>query len=226
MYFITPISADSNGIWVDAKDIRSGTFGSDESGGTYSFMGDVGIGTATPSAKLAVIGNIEASNIYSNGALVATQNYVDGEITATRNYVDSEISNTISYIDSEIISTRNWVQAQNYQDRVSGTCPSGQSIRIINSDGSVSCEFDSVIDGDSDSTNELQSWSTLPGIPGGFADGVDNMGGVGSVSLSCSKSTTCVEEDWDASGKVKTCTKYLTYVTGCTICVDGICDSG
>ena len=30
-------------------------------------------------------------------------------------------------------------------------------------------------DGDLSSTNELQSWSTLPGIPAGFVDGVDNV---------------------------------------------------
>jgi len=34
---------------------------------------------------------------------------------------------------------------------------------------------DDVDDADNDSTNELQNWSNLPGIPAGFSDGVDNV---------------------------------------------------
>lgn len=33
----------------------------------------------------------------------------------------------------------------------------------------------SIDDGDADPTNELQNWGTLPGIPAGFSDGVDNV---------------------------------------------------
>lgn len=62
------IYADTNGIWVDAKDIRVGTFGSDESGGNFVFpnnlqvsntfessqariSGNLGVGTSTPNKK-------------------------------------------------------------------------------------------------------------------------------------------------------------------------------
>ncbi|MFT4537526.1 MAG: hypothetical protein ACI9P5_004911, partial [Saprospiraceae bacterium] len=33
----------------------------------------------------------------------------------------------------------------------------------------------SVADNDNDSTNELQDWNSLPGIPAGFSDGIDNV---------------------------------------------------
>ena len=37
------VHADLNGVWIDAKDIRTGTFGSDESGGDYIFPNNLDV---------------------------------------------------------------------------------------------------------------------------------------------------------------------------------------
>ena len=39
----TPLFADSNGVWLEAKDIRSGTFGSDESAGNFVFPNNLDV---------------------------------------------------------------------------------------------------------------------------------------------------------------------------------------
>lgn len=69
------------------------------------------------------------------------------------------------------------------QARVSGNCAVGSSIRVINSDGTVSCQVDSVGGGSETdptvpaSVKDGTSWTEVSGKPVGFADGVDNTGG-------------------------------------------------
>lgn len=48
----TPSFADSNGVWVDAQDIKSGTFGSDESGGDFIFPNNIDISNQLTSSKI------------------------------------------------------------------------------------------------------------------------------------------------------------------------------
>ena len=55
------------------------------------------------------------------------------------------------------------------------TCPAGQIIKSINADGTILCGIDETNDADNDPTNEIETWSTLSGIPTGFSDDIDDV---------------------------------------------------
>lgn len=72
--------ADSNGIWIDAKDVKAGIFGEDENSGDFIFpsnldvydrlstneavvSGNLGVGTTSPSSKLDVRGETNTQGL-------------------------------------------------------------------------------------------------------------------------------------------------------------------
>ncbi|MFH0876044.1 MAG: hypothetical protein V1859_08965 [archaeon] len=80
--------------------------------------GNVGIGTTTPSQKLEVSGNVKATDFTCADCLSAA---------------DIGDGLGVNEIDESVI-----------QRRVSGTCAAGNSVRVINQDGTVTCEADDV----------------------------------------------------------------------------------
>jgi hypothetical protein len=56
LHVIGNITADTFLGTINAANVSSGQFGANTGGGNYSFLGNVGIGTTTPRAKLEVVG--------------------------------------------------------------------------------------------------------------------------------------------------------------------------
>jgi hypothetical protein len=57
-------SADTNGVWHKAEDIRGGVFGLDESTQEFYFLNKVGFMTQTPTHELTVNGGISTKTLY------------------------------------------------------------------------------------------------------------------------------------------------------------------
>jgi len=78
LFIVGLLWADSNGIWENAKDIRAGTFGSDEGGGNYAFPGDLLINN-----NLVVKNNENVTNLnVKNNGVIGNNLNVKNEINS------------------------------------------------------------------------------------------------------------------------------------------------
>ncbi|MDA3856379.1 MAG: hypothetical protein PF569_09040 [Candidatus Woesearchaeota archaeon] len=144
--------ADNNGIWTYAKDIVPGIFGEDEGAdpsNSFTFVNQVDLNEDTRYKGV----ELDARMVNENQANSITSNMiVDGTI-GSDDVNDLEI-----------------------QDRINDICPSGQSIRAVNSDGTVACELDSVLtEADVDtyvSNNGYLTFESDPTVPANIKDGV------------------------------------------------------
>lgn len=68
-----------------------------------------------------------------------------GGTPAVADDVDQNFSDVRDEVnDNDTRISTNATAIQGKQNRVTGTCPAGQSIRVVNADGTVSCEIDSI----------------------------------------------------------------------------------
>jgi hypothetical protein len=125
--------------------------------------GNIGIGTTAPGNKLTVDGTIESKTggiKFPDGTTqtTAAAGGGSGDITA----VNAGTGLTGGAVSGDATLNANTTYLQR---RVSSTCSSGSSIRIINTDGTVVCETDN---GSGGITEELD-----PTVPDSVKDGVD-----------------------------------------------------
>jgi len=82
-------------------------------------------------AGIAAAGNLTIPKVFVIGE-TARASEVNDNFTAIKTEID----------DNDARINQNQSAMSFKQERVSGSCPAGESIRVINSDGSVSCEID------------------------------------------------------------------------------------
>jgi hypothetical protein len=85
-YTIGNITANTFLGTINAANVFSGQFGQNTGGGNYYFMGNVGIGTTTPSQKLTVAGKIDVTG----NRIVNLATPIDSNDAATKGYVDAQ----------------------------------------------------------------------------------------------------------------------------------------
>lgn len=109
-------------------------------------------------SRLATLENRVTANENDIAAIILADQTTQALILALQNQINT-LSLRISANDGDISILQSQVQSLNTslvnlqtqlaqkQDRVDGVCPANYSIRVINADGSVICEYDSVSSG-------------------------------------------------------------------------------
>jgi len=140
--------------------------------------GRIGINTLSPGRTVDVAGELEADAIYQNGNQVLdVGKSFSGDVSGSYNNLQlgdgvvgsDEIANgTVDWGDISVNAIRSEhvlngslkagdVDSSEIQLRVAGSCPEGQSIRVIYENGTVVCETDDGLISESDTLSDVLS---------------------------------------------------------------------
>lgn len=143
-----------------------GVFNWAKSGG--GSMDDFGFSIATtPAGNNIAIGRFQGTAFFGDTSFVGTE---------FSNLYIMEYDNSGSNLET---ANNNVLQSQD-DDRdpqneiLTNIIINGNELEFVESNSSISLDISSFL-ADKDSTNELQSWSNLPGIPAVFADNIDHV---------------------------------------------------
>ena len=114
---LSSVNADSNGIWIDASDIRSGTFSSDESAGNFVFPNNLDVSNRlTTSRIVSTTANITSfleTNSFQANVVNVTSSIISNKVEITGNAGSLDIvGNNHAYIEffpQGVSSRKAWV---------------------------------------------------------------------------------------------------------------------
>ena len=110
----------------------------------------------------AFIYNVQAADLTIPNTFTAGTPAVAAEVNSNFTAVESAVDDNNTNITTNATGIgANTTSIGTKQNTVTGTCPTGQSIRVINSDGTVTCEVDT--DTDTNTTYSTGSGLTLSG---------------------------------------------------------------
>jgi len=166
-----------------AKFIAGTTIGNSQ---IYDNGANVGIGTASPAQRLHVAGYARADSGFCIGTSCITSWPTAGTGDITGVYAGTGLSGGGSSGEVTLSADTSYLQR-----RVSGTCPSGYSIRVINADGTVSCEYDDVGSGGDGYNPDNQPGYGIRGEP--TRDEIESWGGrnLASTYVYCQTTSYC-----------------------------------
>jgi hypothetical protein len=202
--------------------------------------GYVGIGTTTPGAPLEVNGNIKLTTssggkiVFQDGTMQGTAAQVrvvgvcpsgeavtsvnaDGSVNCAETAVQFTSPDSSITIGGTAAAPTIEVNSSTLQKRVNGSCPAGEAVSSVNSDGSVNCV---AIGGTASTPQYIALWGEGTGLTTNDSGGTGTVGTSGTA-LNIDQAIAVTDVTYNVSDPgAPTCSTALVRVTNGTIYED------